>query len=53
MGFDDFKIIEKCIAKLEERLGPELTDAQRKKRRKLLGKTDDRSRNEYWTLLKD
>ena len=53
MGFDDFKIIERCIAKLEERLGPDLKDAQRKKRRKLLGKSDDRSRDAYWTLLKD
>ena len=26
MGFDDFKIIERCIAKLEERLVADLKD---------------------------
>ena len=50
MGFDEFKIIETCIVKLEERLLSELREDQRKKRRDLL--KDASKDEEYWQLLK-
>jgi len=36
MGFDDFKIIEKCIVKFEERLLTDLRAEQRENRREVL-----------------
>lgn len=36
MGFDDFKIIETCIVKLEERLLADLQAEQKIKRREVL-----------------
>lgn len=48
MGFDEFKMIETCIVRLEERLLDELRDDQRTKRRGLLkGDKNDA----YWVLL--
>ena len=42
MGFDDFKIIETCIVKLEERLLADLQAEQKSERREVL-KTEMRN----------
>lgn len=49
MGFDEFKLIETVIVKLEQRLVEDLKSDSERKRRDLLkaGKQD-----EYWQLLK-
>ena len=50
MGFDDFKVIETCIVKLEERLLRDLREDQLAKRRKLL--KEEAKGDAYWQLLK-
>ena len=50
MGFDEFKVIETTIVKLEEKMLPGMREGQRTARRALL-KEDDAS-TEYWHLLK-
>ena len=53
MGFEDFKAIEKCIVKLEERLvGGQYRKQQRAKRRELL-KQGDKQKDAYWKLLEE
>ena len=53
MGFDEFKVIETCIFKLEERLLNDLKDEQKAQRRALLKQEMQGGSNEgkYWSLL--
>ena len=53
MGFDDFKIIEKCIVKFEERLLTDLRAEQRENRREVLRtkSTKAQTQTPYWKLL--
>lgn len=56
MGFDEFKIIETTMTKLEERLLPELRSQQRKARLALLKEDQDEEvdpqDNAYWKMLR-
>ena len=48
MGFEEFKLIETCNFKLEERLMIDLREEQRSKRRELLR---ENKQDAYWKLL--
>ena len=59
MGFEEFKIIETCIFRLEERLLSNLKNESKAKRREMLKKeiekqdTIDLESSEYWKLLEE